>query len=340
MKKLGVFILFLAVVAAVAGSRWMRLNNPDAIHAGEKTDLYLKEKVSLSELSVILDDSLNAVDDKHELEWAATLLGWKNFQPGHYKIDHGFTYDAFLSKLAKGNQDPISFTIIPGQRQQRILSFLSSNMQFDSLALSRALNDSLFMVRKNFTPESMVAHFFPATYDMYWTLSAEKTLDKIFQEFNRQVLEALQKRIQEVDLTLSEVLVLASIIEGEAIHDDEKPTISGLYWNRLNRGMLLQADPTVNYAVNEQRRLYYKDYEVDHPYNTYQNRGLPPGPINNPSLSAIKAALNPEEHDYLFMVARPNGYHAFTETYAEHQQKSAEWRSYIEEQQRLKEEEG
>jgi UPF0755 protein len=96
----------------------------------------------------------------------------------------------------------------------------------------------------------------------------------------------------------------------------------------------------VNYAVNEQRRLYYKDYEVDHPYNTYQNRGLPPGPINNPSLSAIKAALNPEEHDYLFMVARPNGYHAFTETYAEHQQKSAEWRSYIEEQQRLKEEDG
>jgi UPF0755 protein len=298
MKKLGVVILFLAVVAAVAGSRWMRLNNPDAIQAGEKTDLYLEEKVSLSELSVILDDSLNAIDDKGELEWAATLLGWKNFQPGHYNIDHGFTYDAFLSKLAKGNQDPISFTIIPGQRQQRILSFLSSNMQFDSLALSRALNDSLFMGRKNFTPKSMVGHFFPATYDMYWTLSAEKTLGKIFQEFNRQVIESLQNHIGEVDMKLSEVLVLASIIEGEAIYDEEKPKISGLYWNRLNRGMPLQADPTVNYAINEQRRLYYKDYKVDHPYNTYQIRGLPPGPINNPSLSAIKAALNPEEHHY------------------------------------------
>ena len=102
--------------------------------------------------------------------------------------------------------------------------------------------------------------------------------------------------------------------------------------------MYLQADPTVSYALKEQRRLYFKDYEIDNPYNTYTNKGLPPGPINNPSLSSIKATLYPQDHNYLFMVAQPNGYHAFTRTYAEHERKSKEWRNYLQNQQRLKEE--
>lgn len=329
MKKLGLFILFLLVVGLVGGSRWMRLNDSQAIYTERNSDLYLRDTLKLAELSRILSDSLQAIEDKEELQWAANLLGWRTFQPGHYNIDSGYTYNAFLSKLAKGNQDPIALTIVPGQSKERIISFLASRMRFDSLDIHQTLNDSSFFDGRPFNQQTLVGRLFPATYDLYWTSSAKSVLERVFREFDKQVVDAYRDRMEELGMTTDEVLALASIIEWEAIHDDEKAKISGLYWNRLNRGMLLQADPTVNYAVGERRRLYYKDYNIDHPYNTYQNKGLPPGPINNPSLSSIEAALYPSDHDYLFMVARPNGYHAFTETYAEHQQKSAEWKEYL-----------
>lgn len=334
MKKLGLFILFLLVVGLVGGSRWMRLNDSQAIYTERDSDLYLRDTLKLAELSHILSDSLQAVEDEDELQWAANLLGWRTFQPGHYDIDSGYTYDAFLSKLAKGNQDPIALTIVPGQSKERIISFLGNRMRFDSLEIYQTINDSTFFANRRFNRQTLVGYLFPATYNLYWTASANSLFERVFNEFDKQVIETHRGRMEELDMTTDEVLALASIIEWEAIHDDEKPKISGLYWNRLNRGMFLQADPTVSYAVGERRRLYFKDYKVDHPYNTYLNKGLPPGPINNPSLSSIEAALYPMDHDYLYMVARPNGYHVFTETYAEHQQKSAEWREYLKSQEK------
>lgn len=334
MKKLGALILFLAVVSAVAGSRLLRLNNPEAIHVDKTKHLYLEEKADFSRLSYLLTDSLQVAGNEEELAWAANILGWRTFQPGHYQISEGYSYNEFLSKLAKGLQDPISLTIVPGQSKSRILSFLANRMRFDSAAVHAALQDTGFLKSNRVPPDKLIGYLFPATYDLYWTQTARQTFGRIFGEFDRQVIEQYRSRANELDMTMNEVLSLAAIIEWEAIHNDEKPMISGLYWNRLERGMLLQADPTVNYAVKEKRRLYYKDYKVNHPYNTYIHKGLPPGPITNPSLSSIHAALYPEDHDYIFMVARPNGYHAFSKTYAEHQRKSAEWRQYLREQSR------
>lgn len=329
MKKVGLAILFVCVVALVGGSRLMRLYNPNAIKTEKKADLYLEEKTDLEQLSRLLSDSLHAVNDESEFKWAANLLGWRTYQPGHYAIDGGITYEKFLSKLAKGIQDPIPVTIVPGQPEDRIFSFLSKRMRFDSTAIYRAVNDSSFLAGQGISDSVFVGRLFPATYDLYWTAPPRKVLKRIFSEFNKQVAGPLSKRAEELDMSLNEILALASIVEWEAIHEEEKSKISGLYWNRLKRGMLLQADPTVSYALGEQRRLYNKDYTIDHPYNTYIHRGLPPGPVNNPSLSSIKAALDPAEHDFLYMVAQPNGYHAFTKTYAQHQQKSAEWRKYM-----------
>lgn len=336
-KFFGLLFLFVVTVTAVGGSRLLRLNDGDAISSENDTSVYLYEQVKLDKLSTILDDSVQVINDKEELLWAAKLLGWRTFQPGHYKIDHGFTYDEFLSKLARGNQDPVTITLIPGQTQERLADFLAGKLRFDSLAINNVLRDTSFLANNNITPQSLVGHFFPATYDLYWTSSPDVIMERIFKEFNNQVVAPHKDRLQELDKSLNEIVALASIVEWEAARDDEKPKISGLYWNRLNRGMLLQADPTVNFAVNKRRRLFFSDYKVDHPYNTYVNKGLPPGPITNPSLSSIKAALFPAEHDYLFMVARPNGYHVFTETFAEHKRKSAEWKNYLQEQQRIKE---
>lgn len=334
-KKIGVLFLFLAVVTLVGGSRLLRLEDPDAITASPDEAIYLEEPIKLDQLSSILVDSLGVVNDETELRWAAHILGWRTFQPGHYALDKSYTYDELLSKMARGIQDPVTITIVPGQSADSIARFLSQKLRFDSLAIQNVFTDTAYLADKNITPKALIGHLFPATYDLYWTLPPKKVMNRIFEEFNQQVVEQYRDRANELDKSMNEILTLASIIEWEAAQTDEKPKISGLYWNRLNRGMLLQADPTVNFAVDNRRRLYFKDYKVDSPYNTYIHKGLPPGPITNPSLSSIEAALFPTEHDYLFMVATPSGYHEFTRTYAEHQQKSAQWRDYLQEQERI-----
>ena len=129
----------------------------------------------------------------------------------------------------------------------------------------------------------------------------------------------MRERMDEINLTENEVLALASIIEGEAIYDSERPRISGVYHNRLKKGMRLQADPTIQYIIEDSpRRLLNKDLKIKSPYNTYLNYGLPPGPINSPGLESIKAALYPEKVDFLFFVAKGDGYHTFSKTEKEH----------------------
>src|SRR5690625_3858180 len=138
--------------------------------------------------------------------------------------------------------------------------------------------------------------------------------------------------------TLNEVVTLASITELEARYSDEKVRISGLYLNRLETGMLLQADPTVLHSLGERRRLLFEDYRVEHAYNTYLHPGLPPGPITNPDLASIRSVLNQEQHDYLYLVATPYGYHKFSRTFSDHRQASEEWRRWIQEQYRIRDE--
>jgi UPF0755 protein len=332
LKTAGLIILFLITAAVVGGFRWRRLYNHSAIHPGLTTDLYLYKKTDIQQLDRILVDSLHLANNKDNLDWAARILGWQSFKPGHYKINHNYTYNAFLSKLAKGNQDPISLTIIPGRHRTAIFSTLADDMRFDSTAIFHVLQDSAFLAKEHINDTTLVGHLLPNTYKVYWTSSPQKLLTRIFNEFNKKVTQKYSKRMHELNLSENQVLALASIIQGEARHNDEKPKISALYWNRLKKGMKLQADPTVEFALKKNRRLTFKDYKIKSPYNTYLHTGLPPGPINNPSLSSIKAALYPADNDYLYMVARPDGYHAFAKTCAKHQRQAKKWRDYLKKQ--------
>lgn len=280
--------------------------------------------------------NLDLIQDTTEFSWAANIYGWNTFREGHYLVDRSFSYDTFLSKLARGIQDPVSVTVLPGQSEGMIARSLSQDLQFDSTAIAQTLNDSTFLAEQNIEKEDVIGRLLPNTYSLYWTASPQAVCKRIFEEFHQAVVEKYRPRFNDLDRTVDEIVTLASIIEWEAKSNNEKPTISGLYWNRLERGMRLQADPTVNFAIGERRRLLYKDYQVDHPYNTYQHAGLPPGPITNPSLSSIKAALYPEDHQYLYMVASPDGTHDFSKTFQEHKRKSEEWRRWLREQYRIK----
>ena len=330
----GTLLLFL-VAFLVAESRWSRLNDEKAISSSQEVHIYLDTRTSLDSLGMLLDDK-NLISNQRELHWAANLLGWRQFQQGHYLVDQDYTYEEFLSKLARGIQDPVSVTIIPGRTKEKIIGSVAKQLQFDSLAFHQAITDSSLLADMELDSEDVIGRLYPNTYSAYWTTSPQAFFRKISREFQKAVVVPHKSRFREIDKTVDEIVTLASIIEWEASNNQEKATISGLYWNRLEKGMRLQADPTVIYAVGEQRRLLYEDYKVEHPYNTYLYRGLPPGPITNPSLSSIKAALYPEEHDYFYMVASPDGSHAFSETFEEHKRKSQKWREWIQEQYRIK----
>ena len=171
--------------------------------------------------------------------------------------------------------------------------------------------------------------FLQDTYEMYWTISPKDFILRMQKEYERYWNKKRRDSAEEIGLTPLEVITLASIVDEETVKDDEKPTVAGLYLNRLKRGWRLQADPTVRFARGDfsANRVYLKDLETESEYNTYKIDGLPPGPICIPAKSSIEAVLHPDDHDYMFMCAKPDfsGYHNFARTGAEHERNRQEW---------------
>ncbi len=328
-------VLFLGVFLIVLLSRNGRLNSSDSVFFNGETHLYLSEGANITELADHLA-RIGAELDKEEMYWASRLLGWRSFRTGHYLLGGSYSYDELLSKISLGSQDPVKVTVLPGIDIGRFSRNVAAQMKFDSTAMASVFSDSVYLADQGISKEFLFGKMLPDTYDLYWTSSPVYVVERILDEFQERVEERFADEINQMEYSLEEILTMASIVEWEAKIEEEKSVISGLYWNRLNRRMLLQADPTVNYALGERRRLLFEDYTVDHPFNTYINRGLPPGPITNPSLSTIEATIFPEDHDYLYMVANPEGGHVFTRTFAEHQVESEKWRRWLRQQYRIK----
>lgn len=333
--QFGIFTLLLLLTF---GSRYSRLYNTEAITTELPVALQLHERIGLEELSEKLY-SLSVNFDREELLWAGRVLGWRNFRVGRYEINDGTSYEVFLSNMARGIQDPANVTVLPGNDISRLSGQLARQLRADSTAFANQFSDSSAIgLELGLTGEELLSRMLPNTYQIYWTSNPENVIRRIHNEFTAGISERYRNEIEESQFSLNEIVILASIVEWEARHNEEKPKISGLYINRLDRNMRLQADPTVLYALGERRRILYEDYQFEHPYNTYLFRGLPPGPITNPDESSIRAVLHPEEHDYLFMVATPDGNHVFNRTFEEHRQSSSEWREWLQEQYRIKRE--
>jgi len=328
-------LVFLFSFLLVFGSRTWRLESGSAISPQADTVLLIHETIGLDEL-VELMDAHGFRFNPDELRWASGILGWRRFNQGRYVFREPVGYPDFFSKLALGLQDPMLLRIPPGATKEALKERIAMQMQFGTHELAAAMRDTSLLNRYGIEAHQLYGRILADSYEVYWTSAPQRLLERLLSEFDSRVADPYAGRIQELGRTVDEITTLASIIEWEARFDDEKSAISGLYWNRLNRRWRLQADPTVNYAKGERSRLVYADYRIDHPYNTYRVHGLPPGPITNPSLSSIRAALFPEDHDYMFMVATPEGRHAFSRTYAEHRRKSREWTDWLREQRRIR----
>lgn len=245
-----------------------------------------------------------------------------NVKNGMYLINGDMTNIELINLLRSGSQTPIQLTFSNARLLQQLPKILTQSLEIDSADLAPILLADTTASYYGFTKETFISMFIPNTYEVYWTITPKELLDRMKMEYDRFWTEQRKQKAANLGMTQSEVATLASIVQGETNKMDEAPSIAGVYINRLKRGIPLQADPTLVFAIGDFsiRRILNKDKEFDSPYNTYKYRGLPPGPINLPSIPALNAVLNYEDHNYLYFCAKADfsGYHVFARTLSEH----------------------
>ncbi|RKZ34140.1 endolytic transglycosylase MltG [bacterium] len=250
----------------------------------------------------------------------AKLLGFdRRIRAGRHRLVGSYSLLGLLQTLSRGGSFSIDITVYDGENIYEIAGVVEHKLGIDSLSfLDRATNDSL-MKAVGIPSTTAEGFLFPETYNIDPGTSADELIAMMYHQFKQEFKSNLYARAESLGMSIKDVVTLASIIEKEAYFPDEMPRISGVYHNRLSRGMLLQACPTVNYALKQfDKRLLYEDLELESPYNTYKYKGLPPTPIANPGKKAILAALYPEKHDFYYFVSEGEGHHSFTRTEKEH----------------------
>ncbi len=239
---------------------------------------------------------------------------------GAYLIEPGEKAWRIARRIGQGRQTPVKVTFNNIRTSDRLASRLASRMDFTAGEFEEACRKAA--VADTLSPEQIAAQFLPDTYEVYWSATPEELIAKIRKHYSRFWDDARREKARNLGLTPLQVSVLASIVEEESNRRDERPKIARLYLNRLNRGMLLQADPTVKFATGdfEAKRITGAMLKSGSPYNTYRYPGLPPGIIRYPEAATIDAVLNAPEHGYIYMCARPDGsgYHDFTSDYQTH----------------------
>ncbi len=264
--------------------------------------------------------------DPLSLHFVGKLMGYNKpgaVKPGRYKLLSGMTNRQVINLLKSGRQSPLMLTFTNVRLRHELATKLSKQIdarpkQIDSLLSSPGYTRSL-----GFDTTTVLSMFIPNTYQLYWNTSAPNLMQRMKTEYEKFWTPARDAAREKLGLTRVQVSTLASIVEAEQQqHADERPRIAGVYLNRLKRGMKLQADPTVVYANRDFsiKRVLNVHLQKDSPYNTYRVNGLPPGPIDLPSISSIDAVLHPESNDYLYFCAKEDfsGYHAFATNEAQH----------------------
>ncbi|MFQ5798112.1 MAG: endolytic transglycosylase MltG [Bacteroidota bacterium] len=265
---------------------------------------------------------------------AGKFSGWsKRLQKGKYAFPSGVSNYGILSGMYRGTSAiRIPVTIREGLRSNKVARIYARELGIDSARFVDLVHDLDFIQSLGVDASSLEGYLFPDTYRFYWDPEEEKVVRRMVEEFRFFYTDSLKARAEELGYDTNEVLTFASIVEGEAILDEERPIIAGVYHNRLRKRMRLEADPTIQFLLPDgPRRLLYQDLKISSPYNTYENYGLPPGPINNPGKSSILATLFPAVHAYLFFVTDGQGGHIFSRTYAEHRRAVRKYRRVLRE---------
>lgn len=255
------------------------------------------------------------------------LLAWHNnldkqMRTGKYAIKDGDNMHSLYRRLVSNQQTPVRVTVPATRTIEQLVGSVCKQLMMDSLKLIEFTTSAPYYSRIGYSKETLPSLFLPNTYEFYWDIAPERFMIRMMKERRNFWNDKRKAKAAAIGLTIEEVATLASIVDEETNNDAEKPIVAGLYINRLKKGMLLQADPTVKYALGDfaRKRILKADLEIDSPYNTYKYKGLPPGPIRIPTLQAIESVLNYTKHNYLYMCAKEDfsGTHNFASTLSQH----------------------
>lgn len=335
LKKKHIFYIALAILVIISASLYSKIYGDNVQKSG---DVYIYTNDSFEHVVEKLSPYLK---NSNSFEWVAGLKKFKSPKSGKYRIEEGISNNDLINKLRIGSQTPVKVSFNNQDTIEKLAGRIANQIEADSLSLLEAFINPSFLEKNNLNRASVLQIFIPNTYEYYWNTSAVKFRDRMLANYKKFWNSSRLTKAKALKMSPSEVITLASIVQKETAKREERPVVAGLYLNRLKRGWALQADPTIVYAIKQQKgqdymvyRVLRTDLDIDSPYNTYKNRGLPPTLIGMPDISSIDAVLNPKKHDYMYMCASVAkfGYHEFAKSLAQHNRNAAKYQRWLSQQ--------
>lgn len=341
IKKILIIIALLGLVVMGAFSYYIykTILIPNTAFEQERAQVLIPTNTSKKEFLEIMEP---LVKNSESLEMVADRKSYSNnIRPGRYILDKDMSNMEIIDVLRSTNK-PISLKFNNQERLENLAGHVSKQLEADSLSLLNAMRDTVYLKQNGLDISNALAMYIPNTYEFYWNTSAEQFRNRMKKEYDSFWNERRQKAADDLELSRAEVISLSAIVQKETAKVDERPKVAGVYLNRLKIGMKLQADPTVIYAKKHAendfdqviKRVLYSHLEIESPYNTYQNLGIPEGVITMPDISSIDGVLFAEKHDYLFFVADTSnfGYHIFAKTHAQHNRNKRQYVEWVSKQ--------
>ncbi len=313
-------VVTLLVACTIGFVFYLKIFSPNV--AKEKAYLYIHTNADFKQVMQTIQQE-NLLNNTASFEWLANRKGYTGkVKAGKYLLKAGMNNNQIINMLRSGNQEAVNLVFNNIRTNEQLAGKLAKQIETDSTTLIRQFNNPDFLSTYKTTPEELRLLFIPNTYKIWWNISAEELMSRMQKEYDKFWNDDRNAKAYTAGLNRKEVAIIASIVEEETNQKAEKPTVASVYVNRLRKAMLLQADPTVKYAVGDFtiKRVLNKHLSIDSPYNTYKYAGLPPGPICIPSISSIDAVLENKKTEYLYFCAKEDfsGFHNFAKTMDEH----------------------
>lgn len=332
-------VIGLIVLGGVSIYIYNVIFSPNTAFDTETKSVYISTGSSLQEVVNQLHPFLKDTDN---FITVANKKGYgSNVKAGHFVLKKDMNNNEIINTLRSGNV-PIQVSFNNQHRLENLAGRVAEQIEADSLEILTAMISKPFLDSLEVSPLQSLKYYIPNTYEFYWNTSGEEFRNRMVSYYNEFWNENRLEKAKALNLSPQEVMSLAAIVQKETAKVEERPKVAGVYLNRLRRGMKLQADPTVIFAIQNQnqdfetpiKRVLYKDLELDSPYNTYKYKGVPPGLIAMPDVSSINAILNAESHDYLYFAANPEnpGYHKFAKTLAQHNRNARAYQNWVNKQ--------
>ncbi|WP_299685407.1 endolytic transglycosylase MltG [uncultured Dokdonia sp.] len=329
-------LLGIVVCAIFAYSVYSAIFSPNTAFENEEAYLFVASDATFEDVK---EDIAPLLEDLESFVTVAERKGYMtNIKSGHFAIKKGMSNNDIINTIRSQNK-PVKIAFNNQERIENLAGRIAMQLETDSLSLLLAMKEPNFLKANGFTEETALTMYIPNSYELYWNISAKGFRDRMLKEHKRFWNDARKAKAKLLKLTPEQIYALASIVHKETAKVDERPRVAGVYLNRIKKGIKLDADPTIIFALKKKandwdmviKRVLYRDLDIQSPYNTYRNAGVPPGPIFMPDISAIDAVLNAEKHGYYYFVADIErfGYHKFAKTLSQHNANSAAYKRWI-----------